>query len=101
MKKIILFILAVILIAVAVGYLTHLNRSTGVPFYRHNETYRILQSDTLSQQENVEKNYTQPFKKYSLIDDEGELILNNTDTFEREPQDQNNSDGLTPKKLLD
>lgn len=83
MKKWIYFGVGLLVIVSTVIYLTYLYRSTGVPFYRHNETYRILQSDTLSQtpNSNENKNYTQPFKKYSLIGDEEELQLNYPDTF--------------------
>lgn len=67
---VIIFTLATILI---VGYLTYLYRSTGVPFYRHNDVYQILNSDNNTDSVDLQKNYTEPFKKYSLIEDEDEL----------------------------
>ncbi len=67
--------------AVVVAYLTYIYKTTGVPFYRHNETYRIIHSDTISTQKNTERNYTEPFKKYSLIDDEDELNFPHSDSI--------------------
>lgn len=52
---------------VILGYLTHINKSTGVPFYRHNDVYQIVQSDTISKGSNLDKNYTEPYKKYNTI----------------------------------
>src|SRR5690554_7424217 len=76
MNKGIALIIAVILIATAiVGYLTHINKSTGVPIHRHNEVYNILKDDTIPPNTEVSKNYTQPFKKYSLIENEEEIYI--------------------------
>ena len=66
-----LLIVFTIMTAVIVGILTYINYSSGVPFYRHNETYRIVQSDSLESPINdSNRNYTIPFKKYSHISDE-------------------------------
>lgn len=90
MKKGPILIIAIILIATIVVYLTHLNRSTGVPIHRHNEIYNILKSDTLSTNIDGPKNYTQPFKKYSLIDDEDEINVSLPDSLSIIIQNSNN-----------
>lgn len=80
-----------ILTALVVAYLTYIYRSTGVPFYRHNEVYQILQSDTIQGNDNQIRNYTQPFKKYSLIDDEDELNFSYPDSPGFSPLESDNS----------
>lgn len=72
MHKIILFI-CIVVTTFIVAYNTYINRTTGVPVSRHNEVYEIINSDTFNDPSHQEKNYTQPFKKYSLIDDDDEL----------------------------
>lgn len=72
MHKILLIICTIATILI-VGYLTYIYRSTGVPFYRHNDVYEILKTDSSSEKLDLNNNYTEPFKKYSLIDDEDEL----------------------------
>lgn len=49
------------------GYLTLVYKTTGVPFHRHNDVYEIIQSDSTTSETNLEKNYTEPYKKYSVI----------------------------------
>lgn len=91
------FLIVFTLITTAtVAYLTYIYRSTGVPFYRHNEVYDIVRSDTLSTDDPSIKNYTEPFKKYSLIDEE-ELNFTYSDTFEFDIINQNNR-SLIPKE---
>ncbi len=68
MKKYTLIIAIVsIVLIVVLGYLTFLYKTTGVPFYRHNDVYQIVQSDSIKKETNLEKNYTEPYKKYNTI----------------------------------
>lgn len=85
--------------AIVVAYLTYIYKTTGVPFYRHNETYRIVHSDTLPSNENMEKNYTEPFKKYSLIDEE-ELSFSHHDTIAPPFNSDNRQPALEPVNTL-
>lgn len=85
MQKIIVAIFAVATILI-VSYLTYLYKSTGVPFYRHNDVYNILQTDTTYDDTNQERNYTEPFKKYSLIEDEDELNRSYVDPLPNTPE---------------
>lgn len=78
MYRKIIFILFSTAIVCIVGYLTYIYKSTGVPFYRHNEVYEIVHSDSSNGKEETIRNYTEPLKKYSLIDDEDELNRNYT-----------------------
>lgn len=89
-QKYLLLAFSVITILV-VAYLTYIYRSTGVPFYRHNEVYDILQSDTFPETDTQIRNYTVPFKKYSLIGDEDELNFSYTDTMDFPSLDTENS----------
>lgn len=68
MKKHTLIISIVLIVLIGIlGYLTHIYKTTGVPFYRHNDVYEIVQSDTSTGKNEYEKNYTEPYKKYSII----------------------------------
>ena len=66
-KHSLLISITLIVLIVVLGYLTHLNKTSGVPFYRHNDVYEILKSDSISTNNDFEKNYTEPQKKYSII----------------------------------
>ncbi|MCO5249278.1 MAG: hypothetical protein M9887_10065 [Chitinophagales bacterium] len=70
--KIIIVVLVAIVTFATVAYLTRLFRKTGVPFYRHNEVYEIIKSSETEFDDSI-RNYTQPFKKYGLIEDDDEL----------------------------
>jgi hypothetical protein len=68
MKRYTLIISIVFIVLIGIlGYLTHIYKSTGVPFYRHNDVYEIVQMDTIIKGNGFEKNYTEPYKKYSII----------------------------------
>lgn len=68
MKRYTLIISIVFIVLIGIlGYLTHIYKSTGVPFYRHNDVYEIVQTDTIIKGNGFEKNYTEPYKKYSII----------------------------------
>ncbi|MCO5233086.1 MAG: hypothetical protein LC105_03655 [Chitinophagales bacterium] len=73
------FLIAIIFI---IGYLTYIYRTTGVPFYRHDAVYEIIQSDSNIHTDTLNKNYTEPFKKYGIIgveeieqDDYSEVVV--------------------------
>jgi hypothetical protein len=68
MKRYTLIISIVFIALIGIlGYLTHIYKSTGVPFYRHNDVYEIVQTDTIIKGNGLDKNYTEPYKKYSII----------------------------------
>ena len=77
--KVIVVVIAAIIVFAIVAYLTRLGKKTGVPFYRHNEVYEIIKSNDSIEDDDSSRNYTKPFRKYSLIDNEDELNQNYVD----------------------